>query len=623
MIKTRLFLDINKITGDNSVLYSRRDIQRGNRGELGNILELRIGYGCNNNCRYCPVAQKRHLGDRTTEECKKILRENRKERNLLVISGGEPTIRGDLFDLIAYARDLDYQWIQLKTNGRMFSQKDFAQKVIDLIKKHPVSDEQRQMGHFQGYNFGGLDIFEFYISLLALNSELHDFITGVPGSFNETIRGIKNLLDLNQAVAINIIITKLNYRYLPEIVKYLDNLRLKYIELSFIEPEGNALVNFNWIVPRLNEIESYFPRLSMNFTRDRKSCKKLIKSVPLCCLQENKVLSAEWFYPYDRHTMYKLIDFDNSTTYYEEQTRKNIKKKECRYCIYEPICYGFNKNYVERFGLDELRPISGQLAGELVEKSKIKQLDNLEKIKLSDLRLEFNDPELKVDFGNTKADAISMLSGGVDSSLAAAIYAKKNKDKKIVLITFSECYSPGAEGSKINAGRLMEKYKNIIKHFIIPVPYILSKKLIFEDLEEEYKKLNYYPTCIKCKYSRLSYGIYLLKRYFGGDTIISGHRKGEGTSRKKYEESFLNKYSIKIALPIFSLVKEDTIKLAREEGLIFVPPNQHSTCQLSSLKSRLKKREFDADLLCEKESKKFQDLLKFNGVFPKKDNCCL
>lgn len=616
MIKPRLFLAYN-----NKNVFSSfgKSVEKANRGELGNIIELRTCYTCNNNCRHCPVAHKKHLNDRTFEECKKILKDNRQDRNLLIISGGEPTIRDDIFDLISYARDIDYQWIQLKTNGRIFYYKDFTEKMVKLIKEHPVSDEQRDINHENGYNFRGLDIFEFYISIYGSNPEMHDFISGVPKSFEQTIQGIKNLLCLNQVVTVNIVITKINYRYLLEIVKYLDDIGVKYIELSFINIDGDAFTNFENIVPRINDVQPYIFDVIKNLHSISRENIILINNIPRCCIQEVHFPHlSESYYPYDGHKMYKFVELDSTTTYYEEEVKNNIKGKKCKCCINDPICFGLNKKYVEKLGFDELNPVLGNLKN-LVEENKIELFENLDNLKFSDLKLEFDDPKLKVNFNDIKADVISLFSGGVDSTLATATYAKNNEDKKIVLITFDDSHSPGAEGAFNNAKLLMKKHKNIIWHFIVSIPYLLTKKLIYEELEEDYKKFNLYPTCDKCKLLRLTYCIYLLKKYFKGNIIISGHKRREGSPLAlKRDVDFLNEYGIKFIRPL-ELISDKTyvIESAARKEFIHFPPQ--STCTLSSLKSRLltqsEKIAFSKNSSFHENMKnRYSKLLEYNGI---------
>jgi MoaA/NifB/PqqE/SkfB family radical SAM enzyme/PP-loop superfamily ATP-utilizing enzyme len=611
MIKTRLFTNyMNK----DSLSSFGKSAEKGMRGELGNILELRTGYTCNNNCLHCPVAHKRHLKDRSTENCKKVLKNNRKDRNLLIISGGEPTIRKDIFELVSYARKLDYQWIQLKTNGRMFSLKGFAEKFVKIIEENPISCEQRDINNKKGYNFGGLDIFEFYISLHSHNSKLHDFITRTPKSFEQTIQGIKNLLYLNQIVVVNVIITKKNYKYLSGIVKYLDKLGIKYIEFSFVNSIGNALKNFKNIVPKITDVQPYLFRA---IKKIHEWPYGLINNIPFCCIRGYEIHSSERFYPYDRHAMYKLIDLDTIVTYYQEQIKNNIKMEKCKLCIHDPICFGLNKKYVKKIEFSELNPIFGNIKN-LVEEGKINLFKNLENLKPSDLKLEFDDPKLKVNFNGIKADVITLYSGGVDSTLAAATYAKNNKNKKIVLITFDESHSPGAIESHFTANLLMKGYKNIIKHFIVSIPYIISKKIIYENLEEDYKKTNFYLTCIKCKFLRLSYCIYLHKKYFNGNIIIDGVRGGEGSLQKIYRDlqkifnEFINEYDIKITHPIKSVLeKREVLELVEKEGLPI--PSRHSKCILNSLKTRLRVPKFGKDSLYKLKTE-FETLLEFNDI---------
>ena len=82
---------------------------------------LKVGYTCNNSCGFCHASEHRAHGDLTTAQLRrKIARCAAAGYDTVVLSGGEPTIRGDLVALAGYARDhgLDFG---LVTNGRMLS----------------------------------------------------------------------------------------------------------------------------------------------------------------------------------------------------------------------------------------------------------------------------------------------------------------------------------------------------------------------------------------------------------------------------------------------------------------------------------------------------------------------
>lgn len=76
---------------------------------------------CNMDCPVCFTRDKKEpLFEPSLAECERLLREYRNQAGedaLLELCGGEPTVREDLCQLSAMARDMGFEYIQLNTNG--------------------------------------------------------------------------------------------------------------------------------------------------------------------------------------------------------------------------------------------------------------------------------------------------------------------------------------------------------------------------------------------------------------------------------------------------------------------------------------------------------------------------
>jgi len=73
-------------------------------------IDLNLGYTCNINCRFCYYQNSMHDGtsagrkDLSTQDAKRwLLFFRRKGLDAVDLTGGEPTIRRDIVELIAYA----------------------------------------------------------------------------------------------------------------------------------------------------------------------------------------------------------------------------------------------------------------------------------------------------------------------------------------------------------------------------------------------------------------------------------------------------------------------------------------------------------------------------------------
>lgn len=93
--------------------------------------DIKTGFLCNNNCRFCAQGtKKRAFGNKSTAQIKEILKDARRDCQVVVFTGGEATTRSDLVDLVRYAHTLGFATIQIQSNGRMFAYKKFCQEII-------------------------------------------------------------------------------------------------------------------------------------------------------------------------------------------------------------------------------------------------------------------------------------------------------------------------------------------------------------------------------------------------------------------------------------------------------------------------------------------------------------
>lgn len=126
-----------------------------------------VTYRCNERCAHCYLNHD-NRGEMSTAEIGSLLDQLAEAGTFfLTLSGGEPFVRRDLFEILAKARALDFS-IKLKTNGTM-------------LKPEHVT-QLRELG-----------VETVQISVYSHRSEVHDGITKLPGSLSRTIRAIEAL----------------------------------------------------------------------------------------------------------------------------------------------------------------------------------------------------------------------------------------------------------------------------------------------------------------------------------------------------------------------------------------------------------------------------------------------
>ncbi len=292
-------------------------------------VDIKVGYTCNNRCKFCVQGNKRDLmADNATDKIKSILLDCFcDEIESVVFTGGEATIRKDLCELIRFAASLGFKEIQIQTNGRMFAYLDFCKKVIDAGAT------------------------EFAPAVHGHNHKIHDFLTSIPGSFQQTIQGIKNLKKLNQRVLTNTVITNHNYKHLPDIARLLVSLNVDQFQFAFIHVVGTSILNSDWIVPQKKEIMFYVKKGLAIGLKAGKTV--MTEAIPYCFMKHWEDFIAEEIIPLTKVFENNLVIEDFTASRLSEG---KAKMPQCLKCKHNSYCEGAWKEYLELFGNSELIP---------------------------------------------------------------------------------------------------------------------------------------------------------------------------------------------------------------------------------------------------------------------------
>jgi len=149
-------------------------------------MDLALTFRCQNNCRHCYTGGPHATDEMDTESWKRVL-DRMKELGIFIVTftGGEPTLREDLPDLIAHAQKIGIV-TGLVTNGRKLKDRSF----ISTLEK------------------AGLDFAQ--VTLESSKPEIHDQMTEAKGSWDETVEGMRNLIPTTIYTTTNTTLTRLN-----------------------------------------------------------------------------------------------------------------------------------------------------------------------------------------------------------------------------------------------------------------------------------------------------------------------------------------------------------------------------------------------------------------------------
>jgi radical SAM protein with 4Fe4S-binding SPASM domain len=179
-------------------------------------MDLALTYRCNNNCAHCYNARPRNYPELTTAEWKKVVK---KCWDVgiphIIFTGGEPTLRNDLPELIAFAESQG-QITGLNTNGRRLADKEYLQTLVSA----------------------GLD--HVQITFESSEAEIHDRLVCHSGAWLETIEGIRNAVASQLFVMTNTTLLKDNAATMVDTLNLLGEIRVPTVGLNALIYSGRG-----------------------------------------------------------------------------------------------------------------------------------------------------------------------------------------------------------------------------------------------------------------------------------------------------------------------------------------------------------------------------------------------
>ncbi|KAB2954598.1 putative heme d1 biosynthesis radical SAM protein NirJ1 [Heliorestis acidaminivorans] len=198
-------IGVSKLLCDTENFGDRLRYAHGSQGQkhgavagYGPVVAWNVSRTCNLNCIHCysDSEDKDYPGELTTEEAKKFI-DDLADFNVpvLLLSGGEPLMRPDIFDLVAHACKHNIR-VTFSTNGTLITP-DIAKE----IKKYGVG--------YVGISLDGI-------------GENNDRFRGKKGAFDEALEGIRNCLAIDQRVGLRFTINRHNFNQLEDIFNLIE-----------------------------------------------------------------------------------------------------------------------------------------------------------------------------------------------------------------------------------------------------------------------------------------------------------------------------------------------------------------------------------------------------------------
>ena len=295
-----------------------------------NILDLKLTYRCNNDCKYC--CQERSLrrlkSDISIAMVKNFLtQENVDKIDKVVLTGGEPTLNPYLGEIAKCIKDRQIKNIQLQTNARTLKNKDYLDYLIHC-----------------GIN-------GFGISLHGCTAMMHEAFTGTSRSFNDVFEALINIREIKILVSLNCVITKHNVDKLEDILTFVtDNNLATSLQFAFIHITGKAesgLKDYVSITEAANAVR-------MLEKKHRAKIKIATEAIPLCLMYGCEKLVSELTNTADIVT----YDYRLRREFSEDRVNKyKTKFEQCKKCLFFSHCEGTWIEYPKEYGQTEFVPV--------------------------------------------------------------------------------------------------------------------------------------------------------------------------------------------------------------------------------------------------------------------------
>jgi molybdenum cofactor biosynthesis enzyme MoaA len=311
--------------------------------EVPGLLMLRLMSRCNEKCVFCMVEEEIQKSDDVNynEAVNRIMAQP--EGTRIEFFGGEPTIYPRFMDLLRLARQRGHS-CSIATNCRVFHSEKFTRAVAEL------------------------DPAQIYVrtSLYGDTAELHDYYTATPGSYAQTIKGLKNLVAMGFRCQANVVIMEKNVDHLAEITRLVHSLglpRIKYGNLVEIRSCRAHSVRLSQVRPRLQEAVAIAEQLKLTVT---------VEKTPVCVAGGRvDLISAE-------------RDLGNWERAFDDEG-------QCGGCLVRRWCEGLDPDYVALYGYEGINRLTH--VPQLVLKGSAQDSGEPEYLKTHCVQIEDEEPD--------------------------------------------------------------------------------------------------------------------------------------------------------------------------------------------------------------------------------------
>lgn len=298
--------------------------------ESGKCYELILNYNCNARCRFCSQGDfDKSLNAPFEAIARNIYSAYKTGYRRLGFTGGEPLVCPDIVKAIALGRSVGFRFIRVQTNGIKLADPAFCRALVKA----------------------GLTFCKF--SFTTDRAADHDALVGVPGALKKALAGLENLRKLKIRLGTNILVNRLNYKRLPEIIKFYLGRGITNFVIIYPVYNGAMADNAEKLGISLPDCEPYFEAAVKTMEAAGLPGEILFLNTPPCFLKgrEKLAIGLDLFNTLVTDPLGGKTDLDANAD------AAKVKGPPCRACALNKKCKGADEHYIAEFGWTGFKPV--------------------------------------------------------------------------------------------------------------------------------------------------------------------------------------------------------------------------------------------------------------------------
>lgn len=312
---------------------------------------------CNNSCIFCTDSQpdgtfigSDRKGLETIADMNAVVSQI-PEGMPVILSGREPTLNPRIFYLIELLKRKGSRRVGLVTNGRMLSYMDYCRKLFEA------------------------GVSEVMVSLHGSCPSVHDSITRVEGSFEQTVKGVSNAAKLKSLfpgafISCNVTVARTNLADMKNIWRKVASIPgVDNLVFHGLKPLGRALASWKSMAVRYAAVLEKFreilksncgsaPRLRLEDVPQCAAAKHLSKARRGSSAAGGRRMGGTGM-PVST-TVNAAVFMAGRSGLHRDAGGDKQKFAFCSDCRHSPHCDGVYKKYVDLFGIGEFHEIPKQ-----------------------------------------------------------------------------------------------------------------------------------------------------------------------------------------------------------------------------------------------------------------------